>query len=210
MKYAKRWKRWSAKEEQFLRDNYSSLSKKSLKDVLQRPWSGIEHKAFKLNLSRSRVIDDALRSINAKPMKLNNFQKGLIIGLIEGEGYVGIAKYENTFYPVLSVANTRPEIISKIREILKSGFKVSYHDTKKPRHKPYLYLVLKDKAKIKSLFSAIHQHMISKRLNVELALSFIDTWERMILESDSQKKKEYNTQLLCMRNRMKELNKKGI
>jgi hypothetical protein len=115
---------WNADEINVLKKYYETDDRETLLQLLpRRDWETIKSKARKLGLNRGKY---EWLKIERSKGKFNDYEKGLLVGLIEGEGTITISRVgrNKAFRPIVRIANTKQEIIDAVFQLLKkNGFK---------------------------------------------------------------------------------------
>ena len=109
---------------------------------------------------------------------MNDFERGFIVGMIEGEGTITLScgwhKGKNhisvTMHPVVNVNNTSKELIDKCNLILNGSMYASRKYSKK--RKPYYRTEIHSIHKTKSFLELIIADLILKRRQAELVIEF--------------------------------------
>jgi len=116
---------------------------------------------------------------------LNNFDKGYIIGLIEGEGTLSIQKrfrYEMKnfnrtkhieYIPYISIANTNRQLLEYAQTIL--GGRIYKDSSRGEKWKPKYVLHIGGQKRLIGLLSAIAEHFIVKKQHALLLLEFCES-----------------------------------
>lgn len=111
--------KWNEREISYLIKNYSILGAKKIATYLNRPAHSVAVKAMEIGI---KWFGEDLE--NLEPMAFNDFELGLLIGLIEGEGTITIKSRERKSckpFASISVANTDPEILEVAGKLLGAG-----------------------------------------------------------------------------------------
>jgi len=202
-----KWKRWNKQQDQFIRKNYHLVPVSELATALGRPKQGIRYRARKLGLvGKTRKSYLAERLSEAQPLELTEFDCGYIVGLYEGEGYIGLEKQRSgKIAPIISVTNTKYDIVKRARDILCIGYEVE----QKPRadkncNQLYRY-VIKTYLEAYRFAVTFIPFMVTKQRQLQIILDFIQEWQEQQFEGkyDYEELKKYMTQ-------MREVNKKGL
>jgi hypothetical protein len=132
------WSRWTEKEIEILQQSYQNgiANLENLAVLLPlHSKLGIRAKASTLGLCKKMEIK--------LPLELNDFQKGVVVGLIEGEGALGLiarirrkpdaGRQNLSTAPYLSVSNTDLGMLKKFEEILGCGITLKNSGTTHPR-----------------------------------------------------------------------------
>jgi len=146
--------------------------------------------------------------------KLSGVQLGYLVGLIEGEGTIGLsihskgAKKGQRWDVYLKISNTNKELLENLRKMLGSG-RVKVHDRKafRPNRKPEYALTYMRHSDLQNLLEQTMAFLIVKKRNAELMLEYLKL--RKIVRKEGHKngfhfKREYE-----IFEEFKGLNKRG-
>lgn len=110
---------------------------------------------------------------------MNDFEKGFIIGMIEGEGCINIsiarnkhARFGFTLNTVFEIANNNKLLLEKCNEILKIDRGVHPKKPQKPTHHIPYGLRTNRHEEIIRVLEPIYKDLISKRKQAEWLLEF--------------------------------------
>jgi hypothetical protein len=125
-------KRWSTYEENFVRENYGKVTIKEIAKQLGRTYQAVRWQIFyKLKLP-SKFVETFL---------LNEYERGWLEAIIDGEGCLTIAKNKDrnyperfTYAPVLVITNTCLNLLKRVKEVCRGGMITNARLV--PRHKP--------------------------------------------------------------------------
>ena len=122
-------------------------------------------KGHKVNLGRNLTEEIRNKISTTKKKRMNNFQKGFIVGILEGEGCISIVRKKHPtmscgyqLTPVVSIVNTNLELLTYIQSII--GGKIYSKSTKNPRHKPVHHLLFNRRDLIKDLLFELLPYFI--------------------------------------------------
>jgi len=157
-------KRWTEEEIKILRRNYKKGLKTLLELLPKRTKIGINKKLWRLGI-RARFD---LTPVN---FKLTPFQKGYIVGLIEGEGTISINSAKTSrdrpyrrYRPSVRIANKNLDILKKVKKILKVGVIVKSKEI-------YQYKIV-NIVKVKKLLETLYRYFIVKKEVARLVIKF--------------------------------------
>jgi predicted DNA-binding protein YlxM (UPF0122 family) len=176
--------------------NLSKSRRKEIKDFYKTNWD-IDKTAKEFNLSKSIIYytirkllelkrKEELKSYKKRLDNLTDYEIGYIVGIIEGEGYLGIIKENNIkkrYRLIVSIANRDIRIINKINELI--GLEYSIHTFKKLgkikdiHNKNYqnwgeiFEWKTNDKKVISLLLKKLEPYMISKREEINIMLKLL-------------------------------------
>lgn len=164
---------WTPEEIQVFHKN-PTTSVKNLQTLLPRHgyWA-IRTKKARLGLFRQAKMAGARLAING----LTEFDRGFLVGILEGEGFLSIALEANagrpTFRPSLGVEMTDGEIPTRFLQLLGVGYVTIKKPYKEHRSTLYRYTV-NDRACIKLILESIKGCLVSerKRNAAELMIEF--------------------------------------
>lgn len=127
--------------------------------------------------------------------KLTEFEKGYMVGIIEGEGYLGIVKHHSKQYGrgfcwslKLGVTNTRPEIIHAVKKICHRTGGVWRTHKKYTNQKPVMDILIYPKT-LEWLLPQLKGRFFAKERQVQLCLEAIE----LLKHSHSSKKSPYKS-----------------
>lgn len=168
--------RWTDRESQILRKMYPMAPKKDvMKAFPNRSWKGIKHKARRLGISR------CIYAMNANSSRLireeaSEFEKGYLLGLIEGEGSIYVTKTRSRgylyFQPKLTIANTKLSVIQKAQEIM--GGKI-YKERRWGRRRDIWILQITTTIDVYNVLKALQPYFEGKRGQCDLMIRFCET-----------------------------------
>lgn len=120
--------------------------------------------------------------------ELNDFEKGLLVGLIEGEGSIGITKHASSaykhgfaLYPYVDINNTDMSLLKATQNILGKRFTAyirKHHDGDSHLGtKPMYYVTLHKVQDVLSLLRQLQPHFISEknRRRCEIVIKYCET-----------------------------------
>lgn len=164
----KNWKRYTKEEEKFLRDNFNKMPLKELAKKLDRTYHGLQWKTQNMKLFKSgRNV--FLEQNNLKSnYKLSGFERGFLIGLMEGEGTMSVSKRKvgnyTCYFPEVSICNTDLKILGKADDILKKmGLKTKIRTTTQKEGRPIYRLEVKRMFDIRNLLEDLKEDFVSKK-----------------------------------------------
>lgn len=105
--------RWSSSEDNFLRNNCMTMKYAEMSKRLGRTPLSVRRRLHVLRL-RSRY------NPSLKLAELTDFEKGLLVGLIEGEGIITINA--KSLVPSIIMSNTDDDIIRSFQDIMSKAF----------------------------------------------------------------------------------------
>jgi hypothetical protein len=185
---------WTREEDEFLRQNYSKLSRKEILEKLHgRTWSSIEHRASRLGL-----IKNPPKTINP----LTEGEKGYIAGIIDGEGSLGIAKHSTRLTPYLEICNTKADFISWLRDKMGLGYITQYIPKKASYNNSYLFSLIRAEEIIQVL-DAVEPYLVIKKKHAELLKEFCQ------LRTHRKKTEPYTEREHQIYVELKNLNRRG-
>jgi len=122
---------WSEKDIAIL-EQYPTASVESLATSLNRSHSSIRKALVKNWGGRRRKFD-----LSPVPMLLSDFQKGLLVGLIEGDGTIGLHCQKERYKPYVAVYNTDRSLIQAVLNLsplfrLRERVNQNHHHGQKP------------------------------------------------------------------------------
>jgi hypothetical protein len=109
---------------------------------------------------------------------MNDFERGFIVGMIEGEGTIDIVRNLSKKYvyyrPEIGIYNTKRELIEKCKEILKCGNINEDKRNNVPKHWSTVYYIsIRRQKDILRILKEIEPHLISKKKQAEIVRRFI-------------------------------------
>ena len=146
-------------------------------------------------------------------IKLTEFQKGYLAGLIDGEGTICISKrfekkrQKSFLWAEIVIGNVSLPLLENIKSII-GGFiyKVPPQKSHRPTHKQMYRLTRADMGIIRQILILLEPYLIVKKSQAKLMISFCNsrlnksnTWTKAYSESDFEMQLE-----------MKVLNKRGL
>lgn len=214
-----RYQYWRKEETAFLEENYHRLGKPELIDRLKRPWTSIKPKARNLRLSREPSL---LYPEDYTDLSLTAFEIGFLVGLIEGEGTVGIIQQRKDpliLHPYLQISNTKSSLLHRCQELLQRGVVYGPYFAQ-DKAKGYAFKIATT-GRLYRILRTLEPYLLTKRRHAQLVLEFLEiNAERHLLgrKRDSNGKYapklvEYTRRQLEIYNELRELNcrgKKGI
>ena len=105
---------------------------------------------------------------------LSQLDLGIIVGLLEGEGYIGLGlKASGTFQPVVDISNTELSILNFVHEKIGIG-SIQTSNRNKPKRsvKPLHYFTIRRQEGIVAFLEIVLPHLISKRRAAVLVMKF--------------------------------------
>ena len=171
---------WAEDEESVLSQNYQSQSKDELQKVLpNRTWKAIISHAYKRHLKRP---NNSLWQEGEFHKKLERFDLGFIVGLIEGEGHIALGlhsmnKNPQSLYliPRLHIANTKLPLLEKCHEILGCGH-IRKRQYKTRVHHDWTecyYFEITKFIDILNVLLQLEPFLISKRRHAKLVIEYL-------------------------------------
>lgn len=145
-------------------------------------------------------------------MKLNDFEKGWVAGVIDSEGWLIFTKgfhkdgKGNTYSPVLGISTTSKEFMFNFQKIIGGKGKIQIK-TQNGNRKTQYRLVIKKQADLLEVLDEIKNYLIIKNKQAELLLKFLKS--RLEL-GNFRKQMCYTEEELAAIKQVKKLNKKGI
>jgi hypothetical protein len=195
-------KRWGSTEIELLTHNYTLLSEREIAKKLGRTESSVRTKKARLELACFKTLPK---------VNLNEYELGLVVGLLEGEGSLYLKKLRHpnarcgyTFQPIFEITNTKLDIVEKIRSILPFGFiKRKKRTDRKKECYSYIIYRLKD---IFVTLETLRSSLISSscRKKADLLIEFCK------VRLQSSKSQPYGFRELEIYNELKRLNQKGV
>lgn len=168
--------RWTEGESRILRKVYPMASKEDvMKTFPNRSWKGIKHKARRLGISRCTY------AVNANSSRLirgevSEFEKGYLLGLIEGEGSIYVAKTRSRgylyFQPKLTIANTKLNVIQKAQEIMGGNI---YEERRWGRRRDIWILQITTTLDVFNVLKALQPYFEGKQEQCDLMIKFCET-----------------------------------
>lgn len=148
---------------------------------------------------RQQQIKKDLDKFKNNLKKLNTFQIGYILGIIDGEGSLTIGEHTNTptkphFFPVLDITNSNKEIIDYIQNLIPANYIKRIIKEGLKRKNIFVYRIY-DRKKLEILLNFFKSYKWIKKKQAEIVLKFLNI-------KDDNKRRIYHTKI-------KELNKKG-
>jgi len=121
-----------------------------------------------------------LREVKLKVNELSDFELGFVVGLIEGEGCVGLQLHSaggrsksKHLEIYVSIDNTKKELLEHLQKVLGCGRVYRHMKSSRPDHKEQFCLrVLKQKDQ-KALLKRILPYLIIKNRVAKLALEYL-------------------------------------
>jgi hypothetical protein len=176
-------RRWTEEEIAKLRELYPIASRNEICNTLKRSWVAIALKAMNLGLKRPHINERLIQRLrSAQPPKLNEFDIGFLVGMIEGEGWIGIAGQIRgrkagvafKFTPRLSIVNTQLSLLKKCMEITGMGkiWKSTYKRSSVERER-YQWVIW-NRIDLYRLLKMLIPYLITKKRQAELVVKFIE------------------------------------
>ena len=179
---------WTDEELHTLKKVYANLSKQELlKTFDNKDWTSIRHKAFELDLKKAPHMRYSANWKNHGNLtiKLNDFERGWISAIIDGEGMIRISKANDKRWkkghcylsPLISVVNTDVKLMARVRDILKVG-RFYKEKSKMAHHKDkYVYNIGSING-CKQILEQIKTDLVIKRRQAEAVLKLINIKEK--------------------------------
>jgi hypothetical protein len=203
----KTWQNWTSKEKQILIEN---KERKTIEDIRKlmpyRTWQSISCKAYELGINKKQL----------KVNKLNQFEKGWIAALVDGEGTVTLHRSklkngETGYHPRLMIGNTNRELIEKVKTVIGSGH-ISRCKSKNEQKPLWAYEL--SSRPLEKLLPQITNHLIVKKRQAEIVSevikinrTFIGGKRKFITSKELSKLTELNEELLPLNRRVLNLEK---
>jgi len=174
LKFSRYPKVWKPEEIDILKKYYSNLEQEKLQQLLpHRTIHAIHAKARSLGLKRDpRYIG----TFSCKFIKgeANEFEKGYVVGLLEGEGTISIVSGKRAYVPYISITNTERKVVETCQKIV--GGKIITYKGRKKNHKDVYILHITKTYPVYLVLKEILPLMISerKRKIAELVLKFCE------------------------------------
>jgi len=215
-------KPWTDEEIEVLKSHYNRFTDKELSQKIGRTRKAIQFKRSELDLLKPSnfgfkigVLRNNLNFLKQKrgsirKIALNGMQIGMIVGLIEGEGGMGllIHKQSNHRYlrPYITVSNTNIEILDWLRSTIGLG-SISKPRRKEPHHKRVCHYGLYGQTSVLPLLRLLEPHFITERRKkqVNLIIEFCER-RRNVLEKGCM---PYNWRDVEVFLELRKLNPKG-
>ena len=132
----------------------------------------------------ARLVQDPLFET---PIACTDFERGVIVGLIIGEGTVTLFsdraatnKKRRYFTPAVTLSSTDPRIIAYVSDIYHRGglkhfiSRMAERRRKKPQHKLAYSLAVQGLLPVHRLLLTIRDSLFAKREQAEVVLAYID------------------------------------
>lgn len=205
--------RWTNKEQDILRQYYSSAKKEDILKMLpNRTWCAIQAQCEeRLNLGRPLTA----ASHHQIAINLSETEKAYLAGIIDGEGTL-IATWQTktkVFAFEITVANTNKAVLEWIVKKVgvggvyaeKRSPNSQYYKTRKYAYKYRLYRI----SQILPLITAIRPYMIIKRKQADLLEEIINAIVKEKQEHNKRNGYVYSQQIHEIYKKLKEVNHKG-
>lgn len=184
--------RWTSDEIKTLKNCYK-LPRNRLKQLLpKRSWRAIYLKMLKLGLWRPEF---RFKQTNFK--KLNDFEKGWLSGLMDGEGSIMLHQGRDSIIPKVCISNTNKNLLRRIRNVVKMG-KLRFWSN--PQGKDVGEWYIQAINEILSFLKQLKEQLIVKRRQAEVMIEFCESR----LKNGSYTERDYEIVKL-----LKKLNQKG-
>jgi hypothetical protein len=111
-----------------------------------------------------------------KTLILNDYERGFLTALIDGEGAIGIrsqGKNRNAM-PIVSIANTSKPLLDYVHTLIEDTSVCSFRqsvDKRNPKWKKMYYLNIKGSRNVQPILEEIKDGLIVKKQQAKLALS---------------------------------------
>lgn len=209
---------WTKKEVNDLIRMYPTTSWDVLEIYFDRGQESISHKAVRLGLNR----DIATWDKPTEPLTLEGFDLGFVIGMIEGEGTIGLytsPSQSTRFVPVIQVVNTQWDLLWDVRRRLNDWGEIKSHGRVVGNRKQSYTYQIRLYSQVEAVLKVLEPYLISKRRQAQLVLEALelDRSTRRIRLSD-----ENNNTIGCkiskpnqqrqqeIADEMRDLNRRGI
>jgi hypothetical protein len=193
--------KWTPEEDAIVKTFYtpfpSSEVREKLKKLLpNRSWSAIRKRAFALGLTQTFKDTSELR--------MTDFEKGFVVGMLEGEGTISLYSSRGKIYPRVVIYNTNLELLKRVQSII--GGRLSKNAKATERKVPSYALWIHQIMQIKKILEELTPYLITKRRRAELLLKYInrriesnnrcytedviqilDEWDRMRKEEEEKR-----------------------
>lgn len=183
----KKYKRPKEKE-QLLIANYPFLPKKELLKLFpNKSMRNLAMKRIQLRKKGNNLPERKRLHSQEKCNKLNDFERGWLSALIDGEGSISLlVDFEKSLriHAKVVISNTSYELLKKVREVLGIGF-LRQEYRKKPKRTDMYSFAIYSFSGIASLLEQIQPVLIIKKRIAELVLKFL---------KNRLKRKEYTTE----------------
>lgn len=179
---------WTKEELYTLKEAYPHLSRRELlKTFSSKDWTSIRHKAFELGLKKAPHMQYSANWKNHGDVRirLNDFERGYISAIIDGEGSITIVKAHDKrwkkehFYlaPLIYITNTDAKLMAGVRDILKVG-RFYKEESKIERHKDKYVYTIGSINGCKQILNQIVNDLIIKKRQAEAVLKLISIKEK--------------------------------
>jgi len=167
-------KTWTDTEIEFLRASYPNMPKEELIKALDRKWRTVIWKASEFGVKRNRwtFSSPLLRG------EVSEVDKAYVTGLLEGEGYIGIAKHESGIQPQISIANTSLTLLKEAQKVL--GGSINQMKRQKAHWKPAWRFNLLGLYAVSETLKALKPYFRAKREHCDLVIEFCESRLRLL------------------------------
>jgi hypothetical protein len=195
-------KTWTEKEVEFLRASYPHMSKEDLVKALCREWEAVRGKASEIGVKRDRwtFSSPLLRG------EVPEVDKAYVVGLLEGEGYIGIANHggHGKYHEIqaqISIANTNLTLLKEAQKVL--GGSINQMKRYKAHWKTAWRFNLLGLHAVGETLKALKTYFRAKRKQCDLVIEFCESRLRSI-------GKRYSPRDYELFDEVKKLNHRGI
>jgi hypothetical protein len=133
--------------------------------------------------------------------KATGYELGFIIGLIEGEGSLGLTGGFKGMYPILSISNTNRLLLEKAQDII--GGNIACSTSNNIKHKDAYRLFLSGIHTILQTLKKLDGHLITKNQQCKLLIKYCE------IRLTKQRGERISLTEHQIYNALKELNKRG-
>lgn len=204
------WKKWSEEEDTIIMEHYKEGTEKLLTFLPNRSMEAMRIRARSLGVRKYEQKN--------LPKNISDFELGLVVGLIEGEGSMSITtgtatKSDKSYFPFVNITNKDSGIIDEVQNILKIGHIQISKDQYNKRYGRvytgvYKWVVTSVNEALK-LFSLLKGKFVSKRKEKLCELITEFCLSRKEILKRGTKHAQYSLREIEIVKEVRELNRRG-
>jgi hypothetical protein len=193
--------KWTPEEDAIVKKFFTPFPSSEIREKLKkalpnRSWAAIRKRAFALGLTQTFK--------DTPELKMTDFEKGFVVGMIEGEGSIILYASRGKIYPRIVIYNSNLELLRRIQAII--GGHISKNRKATERKVSCYALWIHQITQIKKILEELTPYLITKKRRAELLLKYInqriksnsrcytndviqvlDEWNKMLKEEEEKR-----------------------
>lgn len=165
---------------------------KKLNCMLEHPQTPLTNKVKLMEVKNDDKVEDN--------QQVTSIELAWLAGFVDGEGHIAIMRIPKknrqgfTFAPIIRIANTNAQAISKIVEIydkLGASSHIVSIESKTNNHKDKYYLQTQNMASCKIILDALLPHLFVKSAQAKIVLRFVNRRKALAVAEPNRKLRPY-------------------